>query len=363
MLLEIPATECFFQAPVQIPGNSINQSNGKQNTFARGRGILFAELSCAWILAWWHRGRAYRMSSDGSSTNGESYCVQYGRLELVARQLVEGVMIGRHRSPFKGSSVEFVEHREYYPGDEIRHIDWRAFGKTGRYYVKEFEDETNLRAHLLVDASGSMSYAGTTVSKFEYASQLAASMAWLLLGQRDSVGLVTFDSKIRNQLKASSNRDVFRRMAHVLEQTTPGDDTSLGPVVESVLPTFKRRSLVILISDCFDSLPALEAAFQRCRHARHELIVFQIAAPEEVEFPFERPTQFRSLEDIDHRLLVDPARLRKEYLRQYGEFSEGLKKVCSSMAIDHRVVKTSDPLQEVVAEWLAERMALQASRR
>ncbi len=303
------------------------------------------------------------MSLEQSIPNDPNKPVQYGRLELVARQLVEGLMIGRHRSPFKGSSVEFVEHRDYYPGDEIRHIDWRAFGKTGRYYVKEFEDETNLRAHLLVDASGSMSYAGSTISKFDYASQLAASMAWLLLGQRDSVGMVTFDSKIRDQLKASSNRDVFRQMAHVLEQTTPGDDTSLGAVVEKVLPTFKRRSLVILISDCFDSLQALEAAFQRCRHARHELVVFQIAAPEEIEFPFERPTQFRNLENVDHRLLVDPARLRKEYLRQYGEFSEGLKKICGSMAIDHRVVKTSDPLQKVVGEWLAERMALQASRR
>ena len=116
-----------------------------------------------------------------------------GRLELVARQLVEGLMMGRHRSPFKGSSVEFVEHREYYPGDEIRHIDWRAYGKTGRYYVKEFEDETNLRAHLLVDASGSMKYAGRTLSKFEYARALAASLAWLLTTQRDSVGLITFD--------------------------------------------------------------------------------------------------------------------------------------------------------------------------
>ncbi len=303
------------------------------------------------------------MSPENATSDGHHKPVQYGRLELVARQLVEGLMIGRHRSPFKGSSVEFVEHREYYPGDEIRHIDWRAFGKTGRYYVKEFEDETNLRAHLLVDASGSMSYAGSTVSKFEYASQLAASMAWLLLGQRDSVGMVTFDSKIRNQLKPSSNRDVFRQMAHVLENTEPGDDTSLASVVESVLPTIKRRSLVILISDFFDSLPAIEAAFQRCRHASHELVVFQIAAPEEIDFPFERPTQFRNLEDIDHRLLVDPARLRKEYLRQYGAFSDGLKKVCGSMAIDHRVAKTSDPLQKVVGEWLAERMAMQASRR
>lgn len=271
--------------------------------------------------------------------------------------------MGRHRSPFKGSSVEFVEHREYYPGDEIRHIDWRAFGKTGRYYIKEFEDETSLRSQILVDASGSMKYAGKSSSKFRYASALAASLAWLLLGQRDSVGLMTFDSKIRNQLRPSSSRDVFRQMAQVLEDTTPGEDTSLGKVIESALPSIKRRSLLILISDCFDSLEAMESALQRCRHARHEVVLFQIAAPEEIEFPFERPTQFRNFEDADNRLLVDPALLRKEYLRQYTEFSDGLVKLCGRLAIDHCLVRTDTPLQDVLGNWLAERMSLQANRR
>lgn len=292
-----------------------------------------------------------------------SQLAKFGKLELIARQLVEGLMMGRHRSPFKGSSVEFVEHREYYPGDEIRHIDWRAFGKTGRYYVKEFEDETNLRAHLLLDASGSMSYSGSTLSKFEYARMLAAALSWLLLTQRDSVGLITFDSKIREQLKPSSNRDVFRQMGHILENTTPGEDTSPADVIEAALPTIKRRSMLILISDCFDSLDALQAALQRCRHAKHEVIIFRVAAPEEIDFPFERPTQFHNLENVDHRLLVDPIRLRKEYLRQYGEFSTGLEKLCGTMGISHRLLKTTDPIQSVIGSWLAERMAVQAARR
>ncbi|APZ95642.1 DUF58 domain-containing protein [Fuerstiella marisgermanici] len=288
---------------------------------------------------------------------------RFGKLELIARQLVEGLMMGRHRSPFKGSSVEFVEHREYYPGDEIRHIDWRAYGKTGRYYIKEFEDETNLRAHLLVDASGSMSYSGSTLSKFDYARMLTAAVAWLLLGQRDSVGMVTFDSKLREQLRPSSNRDIFRQITHVLEETEPGKDTSLTSVIEEILPTIKRRSLLVLISDCFDGLDKLEPTLQRLRHARHEVIIFRIAAPEEIDFPFDRPTQFRNLEVADQRLLVDPARLRKEYLRQYAEFSDGLEKVCGMLGIEHRLIRTSDPLQEVLGGWLAERMALQASRR
>jgi uncharacterized protein (DUF58 family) len=288
---------------------------------------------------------------------------QFGRLELIAKQLVEGLMMGRHRSPFKGSSVEFVEHREYYPGDEIRHIDWRAYGKTGRYYVKEFEDETNLRAHLLVDCSGSMAYAGQHVSKFEYARMLSASLAWLLLGQRDSVGMFTFDSAVRDQLKPSSNRETFRRIQDILEKITPGAETSLASILEDVLPKIARRSLLILISDCFDDVELLIKALQRCRHARHEVIIFRITAPEEETFPFDRPTQFRDLEHSGNRLLVDPARLRQEYLRQYEEFSRTLQRDCGAAGIDCRRILTSDPLQKTLGAWLAERLASQAGRR
>jgi uncharacterized protein (DUF58 family) len=287
---------------------------------------------------------------------------QLGRLELIAQQLVEGLMMGRHRSPFKGSSVEFVEHRDYSPGDEIRHIDWRAYGKTGRYYVKEFEDETNLRAHLLIDASGSMAYAGRSISKFQYGRMLAASLAWLLLGQRDSVGLITFDSAIRAQLKPSSNRDGFRRIQEILEETTPGADTGLADVIESALPTIARRSLLILISDCFDDIDALTKALQRCRHAKHEVIIFRVAAPEEETFPFERPTEFHNLEDDRGRLLVDPLRLRNEYLRQYNEFTQTLQKECGAIGIVCRRVLTSDPLQQTLGSWLAERQAAQRVR-
>lgn len=300
------------------------------------------------------------MSDPSSLPVNPTELVRMGRLELVARQLVEGLMMGRHRSPFKGSSVEFVEHREYYPGDEIRHIDWRAYGKTGRYYVKEFEDETNLRAHLLVDASGSMKYGGRTLSKFEYARALAASLAWLLTTQRDSVGLITFDSKVREQLRPSSSRESLRRIIHVLEGTTPGADTGLAAVLDSALPTIQRRSLLILISDCFDSPEALERTLQRCRHARHEVVVLRIVAPEEVEFPFSKPTQFRDLEISDNRLLVDPARLRQEYLRQYHDFATRLEQICGNLGVDYRVHRTSDSLQSVLGLWLAERMSVRS---
>ena len=280
---------------------------------------------------------------------------QFGRLELIAQQLVEGVMMGRHRSPFKGSSVEFVEHREYYPGDEIRHIDWRAFGKTGRYYVKEFEDETNLRAHILVDASGSMAYAGQQVSKFQYAKMMAASIAWLLLCQRDAVGLTVFDTRPRETVKASSNRDTFRRMVEILDGTTPGQETSLSAVLETAVQTIPRRSMIILISDCFEEPESLVRVLQRCRHARHEIVILRIAAPEEEQFPFDRPTQFRSLEQTGQRMLVDPVRLRQEYLRQYEQFSETMRRECGALGISYRRILTNESLQTALGSWLTER--------
>jgi len=281
--------------------------------------------------------------------------VQFGSLELIARQLVEGAIMGRHRSPWKGASVEFVEHREYHPGDEIRHIDWRAFGKTGRYYVKEFEDETNLRAQLLVDASGSMAWSGRGISKFAYARMLAAGLAWLLLSQRDAVGLTLFDTVVRQSQRPTSNRDVFRQLAGQLESAEPGGETSLAGVLESILPTLSRRSLVILISDCFDDVDRLFGVLQRYRHARHELAILRVVAPEEETFPFDRPTQFRSLEQSGQRLLVDPVRLRQEYLRQYGVFSERLQQECGSLGISYRRLVTDRSLQSELGAWLASR--------
>lgn len=288
---------------------------------------------------------------------------RFAGLELIARQLVEGLIMGRHRSPFKGASVEFVEHRKYYPGDEIRHIDWRAYGKTGRYYIKEFEDETNVRAQLLLDLSGSMKYAGAHLSKFSYARIVAASLSWLLLTQRDSVGLITFDSRVRSQLRPSSKRDTWHEIIRTLESSEPGDETSLTDVIDTLLPSLPRRSLLILISDCFDSLPALENVLQRCRHARHELIVFRIAAPEEEEFPFERPTQFHDLEDPAHRLLADPVRLRQEYLQQYRRFAETLARTCGNLGIDYCRILTNEPPQQALGRWLASRLAATSPHR
>ena len=156
---------------------------------------------------------------------------KFGGLEVVAKMIVEGYMIGQHKSPFKGSSVEFVEHRQYYPGDEIRHIDWRAYGKTGHYYVKEYEEETNLRAYLLVDCSGSMAFRGKAISKFDYARQLSAALAYLLLGQRDGCGLITFDTKVADRWEPSTNRETFSQIIKLLEARRPGQESRLADVL------------------------------------------------------------------------------------------------------------------------------------
>lgn len=296
--------------------------------------------------------------NDAVPINDPTALAKFGRLEVVAKLLVEGCVIGQHKSPFKGASVEFVEHRKYYPGDEIRHIDWRAYGKTGRYYIKEFEDETNLRCYFFVDCSGSMAYGESTLRKFDYARQLTAALGYLLLSQQDAVGLVAFDTKVRERFEPGTNPQKFQQLTAALEKCKPGAETSLGEVISQMLPTIPRRSLIFVVSDCFDKVETLTAALKRMRHARHEVILLQIVAPEEETFPFRSPTQFRSLEKSGHRMLVDPHRLRKMYVEQYQEFCEALQKQCTGMGIDRLKMTTADPYQKVLGAFLDSRSRL-----
>lgn len=287
---------------------------------------------------------------------------KFGQLDVVARLLVEGYMIGQHESPFKGSSVEFVEHRQYYPGDEIRHIDWRAYGKTGKYFVKEFEEETNLRAYLLVDGSGSMGYGQSTLSKFDYARYLASALGYLLVSQRDAVGLITFDTSIRERIEPATNPLTFRRITDTLQRLQPGGETSLARVFARLVPTLKRRSLVILLSDFFDDIEPLREALKQFRHDRHEVILFQVVAPEEEEFPFSKPTQFRSLELASHRLLVDPHRLRSIYLEQYGQFQKALEQTCGNLGVDRLKLTTAQPYHLALGAYLDARARRKGKR-
>jgi uncharacterized protein (DUF58 family) len=282
---------------------------------------------------------------------------RFGGLSLIARRVVEGYLTGVHRSPFKGFSIEFAEHRQYYPGDEIRRIDWRAFGKTDRYFVKEYEDETNLKCVIVVDASGSMGYKGSRKqSKFEYAQHVAASLTYLMLGQLDAVGLLTHDTKARAYIPPKTSSKHFLTVLRELEKTKTGGETSLGDVWDTIAQQhLKRRGLVILLSDCFDELGPITRALRHLRFRRHEVLLFQILAPEEMEFPFTNPTKFRNLERISDELIVDARRLREEYLKKFEEHRRGLRQVAEELQIDYQTLRTDQPVDRALGAYLARR--------
>ncbi len=282
---------------------------------------------------------------------------RYGGLTLVARQVVEGFLAGIHRSPFKGFSVEFAEHRAYTPGDEIRRIDWRAYGKTDKYYVKEFEDETNLTAYLVVDASGSMRYRGKqTRSKFEYAQHVAASLAYLLLAQLDAVGLVIHDRRVRHHVPAKASAKHLLGILRALEQTTPGGETDLAPIWDSLAGRFlARRGLVILLSDGFDDAERLGRAVRHLRHRGHEVLLFHILAPEEIEFPFTRPTRFRDLEKFDRHVPAEARTLRESYLNNFESWRQELRRKLEDVRAEYIMLRTDEPVDRALGAYLARR--------
>jgi uncharacterized protein (DUF58 family) len=280
---------------------------------------------------------------------------KYGRLSLVARNLVEGFLTGVHKSPFKGASVEFAEHRQYYPGDEIRHIDWRAVAKTDRYYIKEYEEETNLRATLLVDASGSMAYAGAHPSKFQFAQYIAASLAYLMLHQRDAVGLSLHDTRLRSVLKPRATSKHLLQILTALEKANPEGETALAPLWHQTAEQIRQRGLVVILSDCFGDVGELLRALQHLRHRKHEVMLFHLLAPEELEFPFSRMTQFRSLESANDRQLVDPQRLRKEYLTNFERFRTALREACGKTRVDYHLLTTDQPVERALGLYLSRR--------
>ena len=280
---------------------------------------------------------------------------KYGRLTMMARSVVEGFLSGVHKSPYKGFSVEFAEHRQYYPGDEIRHIDWRVLGKTDRYYIKEYEEETNLKAHLLVDASGSMAYRGAHPSKFQYAQYVAASLAYLMLHQRDAVGLVLHDTRVRQLIQPRANSKHLLRLIHALQQAQPGGETSMAPVWHELAAKVRRRGLIVILSDCFDQLPPLLRALRHFRHRRHEVLLFHILAPEEIDFPFRKWTQFRNLESLGHKVLVDPQQLRKEYQKNFQSFCKELREQVGKMEIDYHLIRTDEAVEKALGVYLTRR--------
>ena len=271
---------------------------------------------------------------------------------------MEGFCAGLHRSPHKGFSVEFKQHRQYVRGDEIRHIDWKVFGKTDRMFVREYEEETNLRCTILLDKSGSMGYAGSRageVSKFHYASRLAACLTYLLLQQQDSVGLVTYDDEIGRYIPPRSRPTHLQAVIDELQRADVGGETEMGTVFHELVPKLKRRGLLCIISDCFANVESLMRALAHFRHAKHEVVVLQIWDPDELDFPFRQWTRFRSLENTQSERLVDPAHLRAAYLENLEKFRTALTRGCHRHHIDLVPITTDVPYAEALASYLAAR--------
>lgn len=288
-------------------------------------------------------------------TPGDLHKVQ--NLQVLARSVVEGFCTGIHRSPHKGFSVEFKQHRPYVHGDEIRHLDWRVFGKTDRFYIREFEEETNLRCTLLLDASGSMSYGSAEGrSKFQYAQRLAASLAYLMLGQQDSVGLVTFDTKVRRYIPPRGHTSHLKVLVDQLAETKTGGETELAKVFHDLVPRLHRRGMIVILSDLFGDVQALLSSLAHMRFARHEIVVFQIWDPTELDFSFKQWTRFDCLEVDGKKYLVDPNHLRAAYLDNLEKYRAELKQGCHRHSIDLVPITTDRPYAEALAEYLTLRM-------
>ena len=273
-----------------------------------------------------------------------------GDLELIAREVVEGLRVGSHRSPLRGFSTEFAHHRQYSPGDEIRDIDWRVFGRTDRYYTKLYEAETNFDCTILIDASASMGYGSGKVNKLEYAKFLAASLAYVVLKQRDSVGLSVFDSEMREYLPPRSAMGVILQIDQLLRDIKPTPKTSIAKQLHDIALMMKRRSFVILISDLFSDVDDILAGLDHLRHDGHNVVVMHTLDPYEIEFPFKGTWQFDGLEG-EEPLTTQPERIRDNYLASFGEYLEALKAGCVASHIDYTTVDTSRPLDGLLSEF------------
>jgi uncharacterized protein (DUF58 family) len=278
-------------------------------------------------------------------------------LDLQARMVVEGYVAGMHPSPYHGFSVEFAEHREYVPGDDIRHVDWKVWSKTDKLYLKQYEEETNLLSYLLLDTSESMAYAsGDNVTKLQYAQFIAASLSYLILQQQDSVGLVVYDDAVRRYLKPAGQTSQLKEVLHLLNVTPAREKSDLGLVFNDLAERFKKRGVVIVLSDLFDDVARIITGLKHFRHRRHEVIVFHVLDPAELDFPFRDTTLFKGLEGMPE-ILTDPHALKRAYQAELGSFLEELEKGCRMVDIDYVPLRTDQSLDVALSSYLASRSA------
>lgn len=284
------------------------------------------------------------------------------RLEVQSRQLVEGFLSGQHRSPFFGQSIEFVQHREYVPGDDIRRIDWKVWSKTDKYYIKQYEEETNLRTTILVDASESMQFGSGKVTKYDYACSVAAAMTYLLLRQQDAVSLAVFDEEVRTRAPSRSRQTHLGTILSVLAVEKPRRKTDMHQLLKTIADEKSQRGMVVLISDLFAEREGLFKGLKLLRRRGHDVLLFQILDDQELDFNYEGTTLFEGLEESG-KLTCDPKSLRDGYLAAMTEFLDDLRRRCARNVIDYQVLRTSDPLDAALRHYMNHRVGLRGSLR
>ena len=280
-------------------------------------------------------------------------------LELKARLIVEGYVSGLHKSPFHGFSAEFAEHREYAPGDDLRYVDWKVYGKSDRFYLKQYEEETNFNCYILLDTSESMQYKSSTaaVSKLEYARYIAAALSYLVVRQQDAIGLATFDQSVTNFIRSSSKISHLNQLLHVMEQSPTDEKSSMGPIFHDISERIKKRGLVIILSDMFDDVEKILLGMKHFQHRRHDVSIMQILDPAELDFPFEEPTLFKGLEGLPEQM-TDPRSLRRAYQAEFQAFINGLGRGFRELQMDHVIMRTDTPLDVAISNFLQKRMRL-----
>ncbi len=279
------------------------------------------------------------------------------RLELRAQHIVEGFLSGMHRSPYFGQSVEFRQHREYVPGDDLRHVDWKVWARQDRVYVKQFEEDTNLRCTMLVDVSHSMQYGSGALSKYEYACTVAASLAYLILKQNDAVGCVAFDEQIRMEVPPRSKRNHLQAVIESLDISRPRDKTDLYGIFRGVAESTPRRGMMVVISDLLAEPAGIIRGLRLLRQRGHDLLVLHVMDDDELDFPFAGPTRFEGLETVDF-LNCNPRALRDGYLEAVNAFLDEVRRQCAQNAVDYALIRTSQPLDAALATFLSRRLSM-----
>lgn len=276
------------------------------------------------------------------------------RLQLRAREAVEGYYSGIHKSPYHGFNVEFSEYREYSPGDDLRHLDWRVLAKSNKLFIKLFEAETNLNCYILLDASGSMDFTGEGENRLDYGASLAAALTLMMLRQGDQVGLAVFDKEVRDFIPPRGNARHFGAIIDVLENVQPGEDTNIAGVLHEMAERVRRRSMVIIISDFFDDVEPILNSLQHFRHRHNEVIVLHLLDDTELTFPFDRVTLFEGMERGEE-VVIDPRIMAESYRRSFHEFMESLRQGCTEKSVDYERMMLSEPFDRALSAYLARR--------